>query len=234
MRPRPVNRRATAPAAAAACSSSKPSKEAAAGGEGRHLLPLGTTRHEQDCARLHPNRWQPPPPLSGRLRRRLPGGTSLRPFWALRCGCVQVPALVNSPSYAPPPYLLMLQMPAAACLRADGRGEILIALCSSGCPASRGFLPRGLSNAGPGGCGELRHGPASESLHGSGEPRKMLRLPCLLSDSIADDLLDRRRTNPSVKGQYRRNRPNNRDERTGAPLLRRNRRTACLRSSARP
>jgi hypothetical protein len=40
-------------------------------------------------------------------------------------------------------------------------------LCSSGCPASRGFLPRGLSDAGPGGCGELRHGPASESLHKS-------------------------------------------------------------------
>ena len=137
-------------------------------GEGRPRLPLRPTRHEQDCARLHPNRWQPPPPLSGRLRRRLSGGSSLRPFWALRCGCVQVPALVNSPCYAPPPYLLMLQMPAAACLRADGRGEILIALCSSGCPASRGFLPRGLSKRRPSRLWWGSAWAAFESLHKSG------------------------------------------------------------------
>ena len=178
MRPRPINRCVSVRAAAAACSSSKPSKEAA-GGAGRRQLPLGSTRHEQDRARFQLDCWQPSPPLSGRLRRRLAGGSSLPPFRALRCGCVQVPALVNSPCYPPPPYLLMLQTPAAACLRADGRGEILIALCSSGCPASRGFLPRGLSDAGPGGCGELRHGPASESLHtvSLGMPGSIRTLP---------------------------------------------------------
>ncbi len=69
------------------------------------------------------------------------------------------------PSTLPPPHLLALQMASASRLPADGTGEILIALCNSGCPASRGFLPRGLSDAGPGGCRELRHGPASESLH---------------------------------------------------------------------
>ena len=143
MRLRPVNRRATAPAAAAACSSSKPSREAAAGGEGRPRLPLRPTRHEQDCGAY--------PPIAGSLRRRfqagygggLSGGSLFAPVLGsamrLRAGAGAGP---HSPCYAPPPYLLMLQMPAAACLRADGRGEILIALCSSGCPASAVPSPR--------------------------------------------------------------------------------------------
>ena len=100
---------------------------------GRHLLPLGTTRHEQDRARLHPNRWQPPPPLSGRLRRRLPGSISFAPVLgsAMRPRAGACPWL-NSP--LPPSPALSSHAPDASCClpRADGRGEILIALCSTG------------------------------------------------------------------------------------------------------
>ena len=38
---------------------------------------------------------------------------------------------------------------APCCPHADGGVEILIALCSPGCPASRAFLPRRLLDAGP-------------------------------------------------------------------------------------
>ena len=52
------------------------------------------------------------------------------------------------------------------CPHADGGVEILIALCSPGCPAPRAFLPRRLSDAGPRWRrGEVRHGQASETLH---------------------------------------------------------------------
>ena len=76
------------------------------------------------------------------------------------------------------------------CPHADGGVEILIALRSSGCPASRAFLPRGFRTPARRGCGKVRHGPASETLHRSGPSGKSnLRQLTLQKRTLAMQLL---------------------------------------------
>ena len=145
-------RSASVPVAAAACSLSRPSREAA-GAAGPHRPQRGSTRHEQDRKRFHPDCCAPLPPPSCRPRRcssRRISTDAIRaqasPLAAAqaaaspRCGYCRV--LQRRPAH--------LLGHAASPSHADGAGKILIALCCRGwCPAPRAFLPRRLSDARP-------------------------------------------------------------------------------------
>ena len=99
MRPRAVAGPHSAPAAAAACSSSRPSREAAAGARPAPAPP-GSTRHEQDRERFHPN--------AARLRRRFQAGhggacpaASQRARSGLNAGLLAGRRKSRSPAVAP-------------------------------------------------------------------------------------------------------------------------------------
>ena len=107
-------------------------------------LPLGSTRHEHDCARFHSDCCPPSPPLICRPRRRSSKRIATDAIGASASLLPAVPALLSRCRgwrWALPRSPVHLSSLAASRSHADGGGEILIALCSSRCPASRGFLP---------------------------------------------------------------------------------------------
>ena len=134
----------------------KPSRDAAGGADLRQRG-SGSTRHEQHRKRFKPDCRPSSPPLSGRPRRRFPACS--------QTGAIPASANPLAPRRGPSHASARLRCfafwrlcgPAAGRRSADGDAEILIALCSFGSPASRAFLPRRLSDAGP---SELLQGSA--------------------------------------------------------------------------
>ncbi len=141
MRLPPLRRSTSVPAAAAACTLSRPSREAAGGGSQRRF-PLGATPHEHK--RFQTDCCPSSPPLTCRPRPCSPK--------RIATDAIRAPASLHPAAPAPlsrycswrrtsprsPAHLSGL---AASRSHADGGVKILIALCSSWCPASRGFLP---------------------------------------------------------------------------------------------
>ena len=150
MRLQLLRRSISAPAAAAVCLSSSPSKDAAGHAAPRRRQP-GAIHHELGRKRFHSDYSPDSPPLSGWQRRRSPNRA--------RMGAVQSPIERLAPAVATleplnkalPPHPFHLSSHTSCHPHADGGVKILIALCSFGSPASRAFLPRRLSDAGPSG-----------------------------------------------------------------------------------
>jgi hypothetical protein len=117
--------------------------------EGNRQRGSGSTPHDQHRKRFNFNCRPSSPPLSGRPRRRV-----------LACRQARGHPGFSQPARAPLRPIPRLSKAAPLCFYhpcglaegrcdADGDVEILIASCSLGSPASRAFLPRRLSDAGP-------------------------------------------------------------------------------------